>query len=242
MASAVGTQCPICFEDLDPRTIALNCDPRHIFHQQCILGWALTSARPSCPLCRVPISPSELRLDVTICEKLVAIAHLYSKPILGGIKFALMQYHFWILFHNLDVGQALFHIVLWVGLRLVLTIPDLPYSVDVPICLLITRAVGGNFVDISYYAIARIVEQHYFTNGCLYALERFQRRWQLTITENIYRKEYLQRLSLSGALFYVASGVSAWMLAAYYIPRAADLCFDIVIEQVTPLVDALLQR
>lgn len=63
-SSESGEECPICLESLDSApAVALLCS--HLLHHLCL--FALTDSesnreRHSCPICREPISPYELKL------------------------------------------------------------------------------------------------------------------------------------------------------------------------------------
>src|SRR5690348_11285036 len=52
--------CPICHDPLTERIVTLGCHHTHTFHYHCILAWAVTQARPTCPCCRAPIAESDL--------------------------------------------------------------------------------------------------------------------------------------------------------------------------------------
>jgi hypothetical protein len=53
-------ECSICFLefDSDSSVTPLPCDIKHYFHTECIETWIKT--KPSCPLCRHPVSAAEL--------------------------------------------------------------------------------------------------------------------------------------------------------------------------------------
>ncbi|TNV73002.1 hypothetical protein FGO68_gene17543 [Halteria grandinella] len=49
-------QCPICYVEYDPadEITQLSCDPKHYFHNDCIVAW-ISKGNNSCPMCRKEI-------------------------------------------------------------------------------------------------------------------------------------------------------------------------------------------
>jgi hypothetical protein len=105
--------CAICLGPLeaDEEQIQLKCHETHCFHRECLLGWALTQTRPSCPLCRARIG-SELDLSCTGKEKLRALLHVWTKPIRGGLWLGSETYLFIMTWVDLGWQFPLIHIPL----------------------------------------------------------------------------------------------------------------------------------
>ena len=249
MAGADASYCSICLDDLSGNDIVtLSCHKDHAFHKNCILGWALTSSNPNCPLCRVEISTSDLSLDITLRDKITVVGHFFGTPILVGVSWALKVYSFWILADNLGLSRALLHAILWLAVERV--VPgvkqfrgDEYFLIAMPVRLLITQSIFNSCaIGFSSSVLARVVEQKYFAHFCSFAITSFRSIRSFSAPEHIYRKEYMNRAPRSYYILAMGSVVVTAIVTITYIPRAADYCFDVIMDQVSPLVNALVQR
>lgn len=59
LKSRQATTCVICTEDFkdSDKVVELQCDERHVFHQECISGWLVK--KKDCPICRHAVALTE---------------------------------------------------------------------------------------------------------------------------------------------------------------------------------------
>lgn len=135
--------CAICLGDLDSNIITLHCHATHRFHRDCLLGWVLTQAKSSCPLCRTLLIEADVNFNVSRWEKLRVLSKFWSQPLRQGVLLGVSIYCLAHQVHDLGWSASLLH-----GALLGLAQQTLARPFDVPF-----RSSAADEVDQRWYPV-----------------------------------------------------------------------------------------